>query len=414
MKQLFFIGMFCLSVTNLLAQKKSGTTDSVAFDGYTKKVETQRQSLEHQKKYAVAISLMNEWMGLYSALPISLKQDFKHTEASMYYNLACYYALSGQKDGALNAFEKAEQSGFSNYSLAAHDSDLQSLHEEKRYLTALQAIREHWDFAYILRSSGAYNEKVDDSFPKITYQNADAAALVEFKNKFKLDSVAGNGDELSKIKSLLLWVHNVVKYDGSSDNPLNKNGADLIEICKKENRGVNCRMMATILKDVYLAEGFQARAVTCMPKDSADVDCHVIDVVWSKTLNKWVWMDAAMYAYITDKHGNLQSIQEVRDKLYHDQGDQLVLNDDANMNNENKNSQSWYLGYYMPKNLYWLQCTASNEWDLETVKTGKPKVTYISLYPEGFKSTKNQNAIADVAKSKYATNNADAFWQKPN
>ena len=47
---------------------------------------------------------------------------------------------------------------------------------------------------------------------------------------FNLDS-AGSGDELSKIRNLMHWVHNAVRHDGSSSNPTSRNAIDLIEVC---------------------------------------------------------------------------------------------------------------------------------------------------------------------------------------
>ena len=52
------------------------------------------------------------------------------------------------------------------------------------------------------------------------------------------------------------WVHNAVRHDGSSRNPTSRNAIDLIEVCRKENRGINCRMMAQVLNECYLAMGF--------------------------------------------------------------------------------------------------------------------------------------------------------------
>ena len=63
--------------------------------------------------------------------------------------------------------------------------------------------------------------------------------LVRVRRYFNLDSIAGAGDEISKIKNLLAWVHNTIRYDGSSYNPEEKYAIALYEICKKEDRGIN-------------------------------------------------------------------------------------------------------------------------------------------------------------------------------
>jgi hypothetical protein len=123
-------------------------------------------------------------------------------------------------------------------------------------------------------------------------------------------------------------------------------------------------------------------------------------------------MDPTFNAYVTDKAGNLLNIEEVRAKLYNNQLTDLVLNNDANWNNQNKQNREYYLGYYMSKNLYWLQCSAKSEWDVETNKPNKAITEYINLYPTGYSTIKAPRRMVR-ANTQYATNNPDTFWQKP-
>jgi hypothetical protein len=288
---------------------------------------------------------------------------------------------------------------------------MEGLRGNKRFLDDVQKLREKRDYSYIIQNSGPYKNVAVANLPGFTYQSASAPELVTLKNKFKLDSVAGNGDEISRMKKLLYWVHNEVRHDGNSNNPSSKNAVDLIAVCQKENRGVNCRMMSTILRDVYQSEGIPTRIVTCLPKDSTDRDCHVITVAWAKSLNKWLWMDPTFNAYVTDAKGNLLNIEEVRQRLVAG-GDDLVLNNDANWNNKSKQTKAYYLGYYMSKNLFWLQCSSKSQWDIETQKAGTANVDYINLYPGSFNSI-HKNVKASGDRVQYAINNPDYFWQKP-
>lgn len=43
--------------------------------------------------------------------------------------------------------------------------------------------------------------------------NPNDSNLVQLRKHFNLDSIAGSGDEISKIKNLLYWVHNIVPHD---------------------------------------------------------------------------------------------------------------------------------------------------------------------------------------------------------
>lgn len=169
-------------------------------------------------------------------------------------------------------------------------------------------------------------------------------------------------------------------------------------------------MIATILRDAYQAEGFKSRMVTCLPKDSSDNDCHVINVVWPQTFNKWLWMDPTFNAYVSDKHGNLLSVAEVREGLIN--GMDLVLNEDANWNNQNAVSKEYYLGYYMSKNLYWIRCHVSNFWDIETLKANSPLLEYINLYPGTFNIVKASRRNIHESRV-YEISNPAYFWQNP-
>jgi hypothetical protein len=408
MKKLLLVCGICLGAFIVKAQ---GSNESADFNKYCVKMESAMQAASKEKDYPKAIAVINEWLGRYGRLSPAAKQNSMGLTQSLYYNQACYTALNGQKQDAIVWFKKAVNEGFSNYANASVDSDLNSLRDDAVFKKVLTQIREKGDYGYILKKSGVYNSKAKSGLPAFTYQSASAPELIDFKNKFNLDSVSGNGDETSKIKNLLYWAHNIVRHDGNSNNPPSRNALDIIAVCKKDDRGVNCRMMATILKDAYQAEGFKARLVTCMPKDTADFDCHVITVVWSKTLNKWVWMDPTFNAYVSDDQGNLLNIEEVRERLIADKP--LVLNEDANWNNKVKQTKEDYLGRYMSKNLYWLRCALKSDWDLETRKVVKD-VEYINLYPGGFSTIQNQPKAVSKGVIEYATNNPEYFWQNPN
>lgn len=267
----------------------------------------------------------------------------------------------------------------------------------------------------ILKNAGKYDYTDNRFVPKFTYQSAENPNLQKIRQDLKLDSIAGKGSELSQIFNLLHWVHNLVKHDGSSDNPTLKNAIELINVCKVENRGVNCRMLATILNECYLSMGIKSRYITCMPKETKFDDCHVINMVYSKELKKWIWIDPTFDSYVMDEKGNLLGIQEVRERLV--KGLPLVLNADANWNRENLQTKEDYLENYMAKNLYRLQTPLVSEYDSETWKSGK-EVTYVELLPlDGIEQTPQKkeqtNNSTGVKFIYYKTNNPNLFWTKP-
>jgi hypothetical protein len=266
-----------------------------------------------------------------------------------------------------------------------------------------------------LKGAKKYNPADARYVPKFTYQAADNIYLAKIRRDLKLDSIAGTGNEVSRILNLLHWVHNTIRHDGSSDNPAVKNALNIVQVCKTENRGVNCRMMATVLNECYLAMGIKSRHITCMPKETKFDDCHVINMVYSNDLQRWIWIDPTFDAYVMDEKGELLGVREVRERLINDKP--LILNPDANWNKKNSQTKKDYLDNYMAKNLYRLQTPMVSEYDLETGKTGK-EIIYVELLPlDGLlqepQKVEQTETATGVKFITYKTNNPDLFWVKP-
>lgn len=269
-----------------------------------------------------------------------------------------------------------------------------------------------------LRKANKYSEKDSRTIPKFTYQSNDNPSLVALRVRFRLDSIAGTGNEVSKILNLMHWIHNLIPHDGNHNNPNVLNAESMIRVCKKEGRGLNCRGLAITLNECYLALGFKSRFVTCLPKDSLgiDSDCHVINIVYSETLKKWLWIDPTNDAYVMNEKGELLSIEEVRERIIDDKP--LILNPDANWNHISSTLKEDYLYRYMAKNLYMLECSAESKYDLETEQQGKV-ISSVRLIPlEYFKQTPDKTEIINKRTGTtyltYKTNNPKLFWETPN
>jgi hypothetical protein len=274
-----------------------------------------------------------------------------------------------------------------------------------------------YDTLATLKKAGKYNHNEKTDLPKFTYQSQDNEHLVELRKAFNLDSIAGNSSELSRILNLMHWIHNLVPHDGNNGNPEVKNALNMINVCRKDNRGLNCRGLATVLNECYLALGIKSRFVTCLPKDSLgiDNDCHVINMVYATSLQKWLWIDPTFDAYVMNEHGELLGIAEVRERII--SGKPLILNPEANWNHKVIQTKAYYLYSYMAKNLYMFECPINSEYDSETRQSGK-SINYVLLKPLEYfnKSLEKSVRTNDISKTTlvtYKTNNADWFWQKP-
>jgi len=264
-----------------------------------------------------------------------------------------------------------------------------------------------------LKSASKYNLNDNRTIPDFTYQDQSNTNLIALRKGFNLDSIAGTGNDVSKILNLLHWVHNLIPHDGNHDNPTVKNAMSMIAQCKRENRGLNCRGLATVLNECYLAIGIKSRFVTCMPKDSIFNDCHVINSVYLANEKKWIWIDPTNNAYVMNEKGDLLSIAEVRDRLINNKP--LIVNPDANWNNKSTITKEYYLDYYMAKNLYRLESPLVSEYDTETWKDGK-KITFVELLPlDAYKQkpdkTESTNKKTGTTFTYLKTNNPERFWQ---
>ncbi len=252
----------------------------------------------------------------------------------------------------------------------------------------------------LLQQSGNYQKDHQDSLPGFRYQAADHNNLKEVRRYFNLDSIAGNGDEISKLVNMMLFVTRSINYDGSNWALCEFDAIDFYNYHKATGKGINCRHKAITLNEMYLAMGFKSRFVTCMPKDQNDPDCHVINCVYSETLGKWLWMDASHGIYVMDEHNNMLSIEEVRTRL--------KQNQPLKLNKETERTKDWYLDYYMAKNLYWIQCTNQSGFNTESRYRPVDKdLRYISLTPTGYNEPNRH------LKGNTVTHDPAYFWQLP-
>lgn len=320
--------------------------------------------------------------------------------ADVYYNLACCYALTAQKKLALETLEKSIRVGYKDYRNMLNDSDFESIREDKKFKSLLEGIKQY-DRLVILQKSSAYIKEDIDSLPQFVYQDSGDYRLMNVRDFFDLDSVAGDGDEISKILNILHFVHKAIRHDGGNYALCEFDAIDIYNYHKSTGKGVNCRHLAIALNEMYLSMGIPSRYVTCMPYDEKDQDCHVINSVWSSQYQKWIWIDPTFEAYVKDENGNFLSIPEVRERLI--EGQPLFLNEDANWNYENKQTKEYYLESYMAKNLYWFDCVTNYCFNPES-RYRYVENKHVVLTPVAYEKSSDWAVI---------THDADYFWQPP-
>ncbi len=353
--------------------------------------------------YAKAYQLIVSWQTQYELLPEAKKASLIIFAQDNAYDLAKYYALTGYPEHAIQQLEVAIERGYRNYYKLKGDVNFNSLYEYEDFVYLLDNLQKVGDNLFILGTTPEYSS-YNSNLPNFTYQNNYAAPLHQLRQHYKLDSIAGNGNEETQIINLMRWVHHTVKHDGFKVSPSEQNALNFLQLSKQNGNPLNCHAMAILLNDVYLAMGMESRYITCFPKDSADWEYHVVNAVYSKMNKKWLYMDPTNAAYVMDGKGQLLGLSEIREHLINKRV--LILNPDANWNQTYTRTETEYLWNYMAKNMYWFECPLNSEFDYETEKQNTTK-TYIRLYPQGYVNNiylKNET---------YYTNNESEFWAAP-
>ena len=404
------LAAFALALSGRAAAQPAPATQ--AFQTYSTQQSKDIQQLVDAKQYPQVFAKYAEWHRAYDQLDVATKQNFSGLLGNMYYNEACYHSLAKDRAAALQSFRQAVGAGYKDYAHTLVDIDLDYVRGDKNFKQQLALMRTRGDYRYILQHAQGYAAQPTGQWPAFSYQAATEPQLAALRQQYKLDSIAGKGSDVSQVINLMHWVHDRVQHDGQHNNPPLRNAQDLLAVCQKENRGLNCRGLATVLNEAYLAMGFQSRFVGCLPKDSTDSDSHVINSVYVPSQHKWLYMDPTQDAYVTDEQGQLLSVLEVRQRLI--SGQPLLLNPTANWNHKVSATRQEYLERYMAKNLYQLERPVESRRDLETRHPGA--VThYVRLVPvEAF----NPKRTTETWKGKemtivtHYTTDADAFWQQ--
>ena len=182
----------------------------------------------------------------------------------------------------------------------------------------------------LLRASARFGHTRPPAQVEFTYARSTDSSLARLRTRYDLDSVAGLGDDFARISRLSHWVHIRVRHDGNNGNPMPMNSLHLLEVAEHEGKTCNCRGLGTILNEACLSLGYRSRLLTCLPADSSDSDCHVVDMVWLPRESRWVLVDPTFDTRWTDRHGRVLGPAEVRAAMV--RGDPLGVAGSPNEN----------------------------------------------------------------------------------
>jgi hypothetical protein len=261
----------------------------------------------------------------------------------------------------------------------------------------------------LLRQYGKYGTIAPLAAIKFTFPSPVDSALVNLRTTYNLDSVAGHGNEFSRMINLMQWVHNTIRHDGNTTLPLPKplTTMNILKAAVQDHQPFYCGILGHVLIDAYLAEGFKARFLGCLPADPLDQDSHGVTIVWSNERKKWILMDPTFDVWFTDPAGLPLSPMEIRTRMA--SGDSIRLADCINWNGQTRAKMGHY--NYMAKNLFRMRTAA--RWSPNPIVASR--FVDLWLIPDGYADDLLGKIDSTLVKDEliYRTDNAEMFFAPP-
>lgn len=219
---------------------------------------------------------------------------------------------------------------------------------------------------------------------------------------FRLDTIDNPTTETwDRTLALARFVARNIPHANQSVQPERRNAIDLWEYTRNVEPAFNCRLHSIMLHELLLACDITNRYVTCLPADSLDQDCHVVNIVWLPEHKKWAMADSDMRAYVTDSDGTPLSLSQMRERYIN--GAAMEIHP---LLNEGQPFDYTYYRTYWSKNLYWFECAEQTSYDIETAPWDK-RGRVVVLRPEGF-------TPFDTPPHSVHTQDAERFWAAPD
>lgn len=149
--------------------------------------------------------------------------------------------------------------------------------------------------------------------------------------EYDLDAVTAGYSDVELMIVLLNWVCDNFRHNGSSGMPDERDALSIINYCKENPNGINCRGLAILLAELCRLYGIEAKHITCYPKENPCADAHVVTHAYSKELNQWIMLDPTYRLYLKDKNDNYININSLRENFAHN--NEIFANENAGWNN---------------------------------------------------------------------------------
>ena len=252
-----------------------------------------------------------------------------------------------------------------------------------------------------LRSAGPYAQ---DTVVLRMASVPDPARSAEIREYFQLDTLyAADAPTWDKALAVARFVATNIPHNNQRVQPEKRNAIALWEYTKNVEPAFNCRLHSIMLYELLSSIGLEARFITCLPMDSNDTDCHVVNHVWLPELGKWAMLDSDMERgnYATDENGIPLSLPEIRERYIREKP---IWYHPAFCSEGDRTPETYYYSY-LAKNVYWFSSWETLHYDQEST-SGRDLSRYVHLVPTGF-------ASFGASSGDIITSDASQFWAAP-
>jgi len=191
------------------------------------------------------------------------------------------------------------------------------------------------------------------------------------------------------------------------------NALNLIHLAKTTKQTFNCWLYSSILNDLLLALGFKSRKIHIKPPKKYPKESHFINAVYSKSLSKWILVDADFCLYFKDENGAILGLEEIREKI--------VKNEPLIPSKEKQYNIGGLIGaiiffvkrktirWYYSKNIFRFTTALYSTFDYESRGNKKE---YLELMPIGYEDERDRQTIDSEKLTTTYTTNSNLFWEK--
>lgn len=259
----------------------------------------------------------------------------------------------------------------------------------------------------LLRLYDEFDSLPDKQAPKFQYEFSHPE-LHRLRETYKLDRIAGSGDEFSKATMLMKWIKEHIGYkpditsalpEVAKSLPMNAKGLLEYSYDKGESAGINCYMHTIVLTEACLSIGLKCRIVSLNPLNPFDYDNHLVNIVWCANRSKWVMVDPSYNGYVSDEKGEILNPWEIRDLLCRQKN--VVCNDELIFYGKKQDSQGYLR--YLAKNLVYMQSPTFNSFNSTTTS----KQPWLILTPKHFDVCKRE-----AYRMKWLSEANQGNWEK--